>query len=851
MINLHDILHAANGQLFGDAAAEIFTDFCFDSRRVSKGELFIAVKTERGDGHHYIREAIDGGALGIICTRPPEFDTTGLTVVVVRDVEAALLNWARIVLQKFGTTVIGVSGSAGKSTAKESIATVLKTKYNVYKSPGSFNGRFGLPLALGKLTAEHRLAVLEFGTDRFGEMAELVETTRPRVGVITNISHSHTDRLGTLDNVAAENGVLIERLPPEGLAVLNYDDDFVRQMSARTKAQVSTIGLDRTGHAYGADLMAFNLVTARDKIGFDLRHERERYHGRWVPLLGAHQLYGILAALAVGMSYGITLEDGLRALTDLEPLPGRLRPLEGQNSSLLIDDTFNANPESTLAALDFLDAIRLPTRKERLIFVMGDMDDLGEHAIRGHIAVGQRAAEVADLVITQGELGAVAGRAAVDRGLSREQVRITFNHQDAASLLRDTLKPDDVVLVKGGTAARMERVVSALLSNPADSGKLARQESAYDSVWTDRPARPTWVEIDKEAIAQNTRILKELVGPEVTLMAVVKANAFGHGAVAVSTTALLNGASYLGVATINEAIDLRDSGIAAPIMVLGYTPAWAAQQAIRYDLTVTLYDLELARSFDRAARDMSGTIRAHVEIDSGMGRLGLLPNQVIPFFRSLRKLPNIQVEGLFTHFSSADENLEYTHEQLRIFEDVIGPLRAGGFSFQYIHAANSAATLTLPEAHFNMVRPGIALYGLSPGVPLPEGMRPALTWKTTIAQVKKLPAGSFVGYGKTYRTREAERIAVIPVGYADGFRRAPKHWGYVLVGGKRAPLVGRVSMDQSMINVSDIPDVGIGDEVVLIGRQGDEVLTAEDVAERLGTFNYELVSTILARVPRV
>lgn len=851
MINLHDILHAANGQLFGDASAELFTDFCFDSRRVAPGELFVAVKTERGDGHHYMREAVEGGALGIMCTRPPEFDTTGLTVIVMRDVEAALLNWARIVLEKFGTTVIGVTGSAGKSTTKEAIATVLSTRYAVYKSPGSFNGRFGLPLALGKLSKDDRLAVLEFGTDRFGEMAELVQTTNPRVGVVTNISHSHTDRLGSLENIANENAILIERLPPEGFAVLNYDDDFARQMRTRTQAQVSTVGLDRTGHAYGADLMAYNLVMARDKIGFDLRHERERYQGRWVPLLGAHQLYGILAALAVGMSFGIPIEEGLRALTDLEPLPGRLRPFEGHNGSLLIDDTFNANPESTLAALDFLESVRIPGQHERLIFVMGDMDELGGHALRAHIDVGKRAAEVVDLIVTEGEMGAVVARAAIDQGLSHDQVRIAYSHQDTASIVHNVLQPEDVVLVKGGSAARMERVVAALLANETDHVKLPRQESAYESVWADRPARPTWIEIDKNAIANNTRLLKEMVGPDVALMAVVKANAFGHGAVAVSTTALLNGASYLGVATVNEATDLRDAGIDAPILVLGYTPAWAAQQAIRYNLTVNLYDLELARSFDRVARDMNATLKVHVEVDTGMGRLGLLPDGVIPFFRSLSKLRNLHVEGIFTHFSSADDNPEYTDYQLSTFEDVLGPLRASGFTFQYVHASNSAGVITVPDASFNMVRPGIALYGLSPGLPLPEGFRPALIWKTTIAQVKRLPPGSYVGYGRTYRTRDIERIAVIPVGYADGFRRSPKHWGYVLVNGQRAPLIGRVSMDQATINVTDIPNVSIGDEVVLIGRQGDEVLTAEDVAERLGTVNYELVSTILARVPRV
>ncbi|MEP7287172.1 MAG: alanine racemase [Chloroflexota bacterium] len=854
MINLYDILEAADGQLLGEPAAAIFTDFCFDSRRVREGELFVAVKTDRGDGHNFMREAVQGGALGIMCHHPPDFETPNITVIVMRNVEAALLNWARIVLRKFGTTVIGVTGSNGKSTAKEAIATVLSTHYRVFKSPGSFNGRFGLPLALGKLSSGDKLAVLEFGTDQFGEMADLVSATKPLVGVVTNISYGHTERLSNLDNVASENRVLIDQLPANGLAVLNYDDDRVRGMGATSKAHKITIGLDHTGATFGADFMAYNLVLARDKTGFDLRHVRERFVGRWVPLLGSHQLYGVLAALAVGLSYDIPIEEGLRALTNLQPLPGRLNPLEGKGQSLLIDDTFNANPQSTLAALDWLDTLHVPAKgKGRRIFIMGDMDELGGHALAGHREVGKRAAEVADVFITEGDLASVAGRAALDQGMERHSVKITFSPQDAANVIADSLTPDDIVLVKGSPTARMEHVVQLLLANESDEARLPRTEEAYDSVWTNRPSRPTWIEVDKSAIAQNVRELKRIIGPDVALMAVVKANAFGHGAVAVSSTALLNGAEYLGVASVNEAAELRDAAIDAPILVLGYTPPWAAPQVVRYNLTIDLYDIEIARSFDRAASQMNTTIKAHVKVDTGMARLGLLPEQVTPFFRSLKNLKNLEIEGIFTHFAAADNDVEYTLDQLRLFRDAITPLKAAGYTFKYTHAANTAGVMNFPNSWFNMVRVGIGLYGLNPAEdnPLLGEFRPAMSWKTTIAQVKTLPTGTFVGYGKTYQTHAVERIAVIPVGYADGFRRGPQTWGSVLVNGQRAPIVGRVSMDQTMIDVTQIADVSIGDEVVLIGSQGAERITAEDVARQLGTSNYEVVSTILARVPRV
>jgi len=395
--------------------------------------------------------------------------------------------------------------------------------------------------------------------------------------------------------------------------------------------------------------------------------------------------------------------------------------------------------------------------------------------------------------------------------------------------------------------------VRELLANPDDARLLPRSEQAFESVWIDRPPRPTWLRIDMDAIAHNVRRLKEFVGEKVELMAVVKANAYGIGAIPVSTTALLNGATYLGVASINEAIELREAGIRAPILVLGYTPAWAAGLAIRYNVTVNLYDVEVARSFERTAVEMNAEIKAHIKIDTGMGRLGVLPNDVPTFFRAISRFKHINVEGIFTHFSAADDDPDYTNYQITMFRQSVDPLLAAGFGFQFIHVANSPGLLNFEHGRFNMVRAGISMYGLEPGPqsPLPEDFLPALTWKTTIAQVKRLPPGSYVGYGKTYRTQETEKIAVIPVGYADGFRRSPQHWGHVLVQGQRAPIVGRVSMDQTMINVSNIDEVRIGDEVVLIGKQGDEEITVDGAAERLGTINYELISTILARVPRV
>jgi alanine racemase len=362
------------------------------------------------------------------------------------------------------------------------------------------------------------------------------------------------------------------------------------------------------------------------------------------------------------------------------------------------------------------------------------------------------------------------------------------------------------------------------------------------------------MEVDLGAIAGNLRRLREIVAPA-EVMAVLKADAYGHGAVRVARTAMQHGAALLGVAVLGEAGGLREHGINAPILVLGYTPAWQARDVARLDVAVSVFSLDLAQHLSRAAVALQRPpVPVHVKVDTGMHRLGLLPDEVVPVARRIAALDGVRIEGVFTHFAAADTaDPGYARRQLTRFRRVLDAWRDAGLPApRYVHAANSAAALRLPEARFNLVRTGIALYGLQPSedVPCPPEFRPALALKTQLAQVKDLPAGEPVSYGCTWTTPRPSRIGVLPIGYADGFRRAPQHWGEVLIRGRRAPIVGRVCMDMCMVDVTDVPGARVGDEAVLIGEQGGDRITAEDVAARLGTINYEVVSQILARVPR-
>jgi alanine racemase len=375
------------------------------------------------------------------------------------------------------------------------------------------------------------------------------------------------------------------------------------------------------------------------------------------------------------------------------------------------------------------------------------------------------------------------------------------------------------------------------------------------------PLRPAWVEVNLRAIEHNTRRLIEIVGRDVELMAVVKANAYGHGAVEASRAALRGGATWLGVYSVGEGIELRRAGIDARILVLGPTPPRWARAGVEHDLALTIFSMDAARAISDAAREANRLARVHLKVDTGMTRLGVAPDAALDFARAVRDLPRVEIEGICTHFSAADEpdargiknwGREHTLGQLARLRAVIDALERAGIRARYHHCANSPATLEFPKARLNMVRCGILIYGLDPSddVPRPPGFVPALTFKTEIAAVRDVPAGTYVGYSAAFRAARASRIAVLMVGYADGFRKKPKHYGEVLVRGKRAPIVGQVCMDQTMIDVTEIEDARVGDEVVLIGKQGAEEIRAEDVGRILGTNNYETVATISARLER-
>lgn len=885
MIVLADLLTATDADLLTPGVRPSFESFAHDSRAVDPGDCFVAVRGVHGDGHDYARDAIERGAGALLLERGRVESSgggagglverarqSGVAVLLVADTREALRRYAAHILAEWHPTVIAVTGSTGKTTTKEAIAEVLGTIAPTFRSWRNFNDLLGLPLSLGRLDSTHQFAVVELAADHPGEIADLCAIARPSVGVVTNVSPAHLQYFGDTAALRDELARLPALLPKDGLAVLNADDDATRAMASETRARALLFAPARatappTPHTVPVHAEVLPLGR-REPLALTLRFSDGAAHGEPVVfphLRGDHWAYAVLAALTVGEAFGVERDEALNALQALHPLPGRLNWLDGMDGMTLLDDSHNATPASVAAGLVALDAMARARSAPRIV-VLGDMLRLGDSSEDSHRGAGQLAAIHSDYLVTRGLRAEAIADEAVRSGLAAERVAVTHTAEDAARAVLNFAEDASVshasarplVYIKGSEEMRMEQVTALLLAHPDEAERvLDRQTHAWRRVVVMRPDRPTWLEVDLSAIGQNTQLIKRLVGPDVQVLVSLKADAYGHGAQRVARTVLHNGATWLGVATVSEGEPLRAVGITAPILIFGYTAPWQAREAVRLDLRATVYSLESARALSRAARDLGREARVHVKIDSGMARLGLRAEDVpgvITFFEALRELPGLMVEGIFTHFATADSaDQTYARRQLERFQQVLAALGERGLRPPLTHAANSAATLALPEARFDMVRPGAAIYGLQPSdeVRLPEGFRPALAFKTQVAQVKDLPPGEGIGYGATYVTQRPTRIAVLPVGYADGFRRAPATWGEVLVRGQRAPLVGRVSMDQCVIDVTAIPGVRQGDEVVLIGRQGDETLTAEDVARRLGTISYEVVAELLARVPRI
>lgn len=364
----------------------------------------------------------------------------------------------------------------------------------------------------------------------------------------------------------------------------------------------------------------------------------------------------------------------------------------------------------------------------------------------------------------------------------------------------------------------------------------------------------SWAEIDLGAIRSNLRAIKSLLGPETGLMAIVKANAYGHGMLEVSNVCIEEGVAYLSVANPQEALTLRENNIGTPILILGWMPQEYALPMVENHIDVTVFDRDTAQVLSQAAVDAGEPARIHLKIDTGMGRIGFDPSDnSLEVIKEISAMPGIVIQGIFSHLATADDaDKTFAYQQLEVFNQFVSQVEDMGISIPWHHIANSGAIMEMPAAHLNMVRAGIILYGLYPSDEVDHSiikLIPAMSLKSRVSFVKNIPAGQSVSYGRTYISTQETRVATVPIGYADGYNRLLSNRGWAVIRGQKVPLIGRVCMDQCMFDVSDVAEVKPGDEVILFGKPEDGV-TADDLAAIIDTINYEIVCSPSMRVVR-
>jgi alanine racemase len=366
--------------------------------------------------------------------------------------------------------------------------------------------------------------------------------------------------------------------------------------------------------------------------------------------------------------------------------------------------------------------------------------------------------------------------------------------------------------------------------------------------------RPCWVEVDLPALRHNLDQVKRQLSPRTRILAVVKADGYGHGLIETAKTAVAAGATFLGVSSLEEGVALRQAGVKTPALILGpLYPFDNFPVLFEHSLTPTVASIQAADALNRLALKLGKRLPVHLKIDSGFGRIGVSSPNALPFIEHVAACPGLELQGLYTHFSSSDVDQEYTLHQAARFRIVVQGAAAKGIRPPYVHMANSSAILRFPETHGTMVRPGLALYGARPyaGAQNVIALKPVLTWKTRVIFLKTVPKGFTVSYARTWTARRSTRIATLAVGYADGYPRLLSNAGIALINGHRAPVIGRVTMDMLMIDATEAGPCKVGDEVVLIGKQGSEMISAEELAEKVNTNPYEILCRIAARVPRL
>jgi alanine racemase len=819
LIDLVSLAALVGGRVEGDPD-RLVLGVSTDSRHLAPGALFVALAGGKTDGHRFVGEASRRGAAAALVAEGARVEAETLPLVRVASPLEALQRLAAWHRREHLGRVVAITGSNGKTVTKDALGRLLRRERpETEVSPGSYNSQLGVALALLQARAGSPLGVFEAGISAPSEMRSLRAMLAPDAGILTNVGLSHIAAFRDRRHLAEEKLSLFAGM--RGWTLLP-DDPLVRELAAalgldaRWVDEVTPRGEEARSEEAGTRLT----------LRFDGGERHEVLLRTRSPELVEDALLAAKAARLLGASAG-SIAAGLDGYT---PPPTRLEVWRSPGGVTLVNDALSSDPLSVRAALRATAALTTGGRK---IFVFGGMGELGSLAEQEHRAVGAAAAELGfrHLLLLDGEQIDHTEAAFRERNPGGTTGRVT-SRGELARRLAELTRSGDVVLLKGRRAQGIDEVAGELFGAMAPSRLL----------------------VDLRAVGENVARFRARY-PGTKILAVVKALAYGSALAEVAQAVGQIPVDFLGVTTADEGAQLRASGATLPILVTLVTPD-EAPKIPRHQLTPALTSFSLVEPLARAAREAGSPLDVHLKVDTGMGRLGVLPHQATELALAARATGWLRVTGAMTHFACADDPAmdAFTRQQIARFDGVLAGLEAAGFDRLLAHASASAGASRFPEARYGMLRLGLALHGVasSPATIEAVPLELAVTLVSTVAQIREVPRGWTLGYGATYTVeRDVLRMGVIPLGYHDGLPRAASNRGWVKIEGKRAPMIGRVSMDSVLVDLSDIPEAREGSEVLFFGRLHGAELRPEELAEASGTIAYELLARIGPRVQRI
>jgi len=829
---LDHIAQEIGGTLRGRADhAGMIEQICIDSRGASPGSLFVALRGEQTDGHRFVADAFRNGATAAIVAAAridslPDAQPDWPLIAVGSPLRALqlLARWYR--RETIGK-VLAITGSNGKTIVKDALTSLLASR-RIISSPGSYNSQLGLPLAVLSADRKAPLAVFEAGISQPGEMAALEEIVAPSYGILTNIGMAHIASFGSREAIAREKMTLFAHIPADGWVLLPAGEPAIEEPARRLACPVHLIG--RVG-SEDQVLAVTSSGLVEDGQSLELSAGGHRVDVR-VKTRSPDIIEDLHFAASAAYLLGVSLDEIASTLEDYAPPPTRMEVWSSPEGIRIINDAYSADPISVHAALRSA-ALGGP-RTGRKIFVFAGMRELGAEGEREHRQVGTQAGQCGFSHVFLVGGGELQGTAESYRAARPDGTVVTVaGPVELKDRLLPLLRSGDTVLFKGPRKAGLVRAARDL------SGSIAQ--------------RCLWV--DLAAISENLARFRRHCGGRAEILAMLKALAYGTDLVQLASWLSRLGIHHIGVSATGEGIAVRKNGVHQNIYVF-LPDRDDLDNLLRYRLTPILYSPDLV---DTLAAGLDGTgksLDVHLKIDTGMHRLGVDPRTAVALARKIRDTGTMRLTGVCTHFAAADDPADddFTRHQIAVFEESLAALRADGFDNLLAHAANTAAAIRFPrEASYNLIRVGLGLYGLYPSPAVRDAMELELAVGVTsrIASIQRFGPGDSLGYNRTFTAQHDMRVGIIPFGYDDGLPWRLSGIGHVLVEGQEAPIVGRISMDQMQVDVTHIPGIDVGAEVLLYGAHGGNVIRPEQVAEQAGTITHELLVRLGRRVQRI